>query len=114
MTTTLLGIPLVIWILVFISTLVRLNNRKPMYENRPFRNAFSYLTTFIVSMTAGLFLHQPLMEFLSLSHEKAIFIAALLALTAENLMNRISKYSETVSMKELIQLWLNGKNTPKK
>lgn len=105
---TILGIHITIWAIVFVSTLVRLNSRPPRFDSN-MRNSFSYLSTFIISMIAGLFLHQPLSEFIGIASDKAILIAALLALSAENIMTRISRYTETVSIKDIIQLWLNGK-----
>ena len=87
----LLGYPIEIWIAVTLSVIVKIRYDKKL-------TALGAIVTFLVSIGSGMILYIPVMELFSLGAQWAVFIAMLIALTADNIMKSILEISEDSSI----------------
>jgi hypothetical protein len=72
----------------------------------------SIITTVIVSILSGVYLHAPIIEYFILSPKWDIYITILLSLSAENIMTQVARGTENIKIERLIYL-LTGKNLDK-
>jgi hypothetical protein len=91
-----LGFPIKIWIAVIIAALIKLQSSKTL-------SVLGVLVTISVGIGAGVILYGPAIELLSLSPSWEIFIAILIALSAENLMR---SFVELTANKDMLGDWL--------
>ena len=99
-----LNYPIEIWAVCLIATLVRMKNvALPL---NTFVGIYSFISTGLVSVLSGVFLHKSIADYLDMGPSSYLFIAVLIALTSENIMKNIAVWSEKFSVGDFITNYL--------
>ena len=101
-----LGYGIDIWIASFIAALSRLRSLANHTQNRGFAYAYSVISGLFVSVLSGVFLHKPIGDWMGVAETSYIFVAVLVALTADSLMLGIAKWSESFQVGKFINMIL--------
>jgi hypothetical protein len=91
-----LGYPIEIWLAAVVSVLIR-------FKYNQISTVLGSITSIVVAIFAGVFMHEPLMALFGINSEWAIFTAIVISLTAENFLKSIMEISED---REFIKEWI--------